>query len=591
MPKFHIERLIVTGSGKEPSILEFKKGLNIVCGPSDTGKSYVLECIDYLFGSGNIRFDRGTGYDFVKLTVATENGRITLERQLDTKKIKVHSTDPDIESGNYGTSGKKNNISDLWLQLIGIKEEHHIIKNSRFEKQRLTWRTFSHMFLIKETSVFQEQSIIMPKQNTASTAALSALLFLITGRDFAEANPLEEKKIKEARKKAVVDYIHTRLANFADRKVKLGRIPDIDASNLQTKVEAVLDDIAKTESAIAESIKRNKQLLKDIFETNAQLAECNTLYNRYQALRSQYAADIKRLTFIVEGELNRDSTTEISKCPFCEGDIPVKDDGGYVEASHAELHRIQLQLSDLEEANHDIVKERSALEMKVADLNKEKSEVEVLLNNELKPKVAALKQTLAQYRQAIEIQNETTVIGEFETSMKTELFEMQMEDDSEVEFKVKSYFNRDILGPLDDSLNKTLELCKYEGLSSAYFSPSNFDVFINGKSKDAFGKGYRAFLNTVLALVLMRYLLEHGKFAPGLLVVDSPILSLKEPGDEKASDTMKAALFQHLLDNQENGQIIIIENDPPALDYTEANVIAFTKDEARGRYGFLNGVR
>lgn len=591
MPKFHIERLIVTGSGKEPSILEFKKGLNIVCGPSDTGKSYVLECIDYLFGSGNIRFDRGTGYDLVKLTVATENGRITLERQLDTKKIKVHSTDPDIESGNYGTSGKKNNISDLWLQLIGIKEEHHIIKNSRFEKQRLTWRTFSHMFLIKETSVFQEQSIIMPKQNTASTAALSALLFLITGRDFAEANPLEEKKIKEARKKAVVDYIHTRLANFADRKVKLGRIPDIDASNLQAKVEAVLDDIAKTERAIAESIKRNKQLLKEIFETNAQLAECNTLYNRYQALRSQYAADIKRLTFIVEGELNRDSTTEISKCPFCEGDIPVKDDGGYVEASHAELHRIQLQLSDLEEANHDIVKERSALEMKVADLNKEKSEVEVLLNNELKPKVAALKQTLAQYRQAIEIQNETTVIGEFETSMKTELFEMQMEDDSEVEFKVKSYFNRDILGSLDDSLNKTLELCKYEGLSSAYFSPSNFDVFINGKSKDAFGKGYRAFLNTVLALVLMRYLLEHGKFAPGLLVVDSPILSLKEPGDEKASDTMKAALFQHLLDNQENGQIIIIENDPPALDYTEANVIAFTKDEARGRYGFLNGVR
>ncbi len=38
MSKFHIERLIVTGNGKEPSILEFKEGLNIVCGPSDTGK-------------------------------------------------------------------------------------------------------------------------------------------------------------------------------------------------------------------------------------------------------------------------------------------------------------------------------------------------------------------------------------------------------------------------------------------------------------------------------------------------------------------------------------------------------------------------
>lgn len=71
MSNFYIERLIVTGNGKEPSILEFKEGLNIVCGPSDTGKSYVLECIDYLFGSDKIRFDRNTGYDWVKLIIAS----------------------------------------------------------------------------------------------------------------------------------------------------------------------------------------------------------------------------------------------------------------------------------------------------------------------------------------------------------------------------------------------------------------------------------------------------------------------------------------------------------------------------------------
>ena len=187
MTKFYIEKLIVTGTGKEPSILDFKPGLNIVSGPSDTGKSYVLECIDYLFGSDNTRLDRNTGYDWVKLIIATNTGRITLERQVDANKIKVSSTSRNIDSGTYAISGKNNNISDLWLQLIGITKDHHIIKNSRFERQRLTWRTFSHMLLIKETNVFQEASIIMPKQNTASTAALSALYFLITGKDFAEA--------------------------------------------------------------------------------------------------------------------------------------------------------------------------------------------------------------------------------------------------------------------------------------------------------------------------------------------------------------------------------------------------------------------
>jgi len=42
----------------------------------------------------------------------------------------------------------------------------------------------------------------------------------------------------------------------------------------------------------------------------------------------------------------------------------------------------------------------------------------------------------------------------------------------------------------------------------------------------------------------MEYLAEYGKYAPGFLIIDSPILSLKEVGDDQASDTMKSGLFQ-----------------------------------------------
>jgi len=255
------------------------------------------------------------------------------------------------------------------------------------------------------------------------------------------------------------------------------------------------------------------------------------------------------------------------------------------------LHRIKLQLMDLEEAERDLISERSSLEDRLSELSKEKSDVEILLNNELKPRVAVLKQILLDYRRSIEIQNEAAVIREFETSMKNELYEVQTEDDEEAEFKVKSFYSHDILEVLDKYLNEILELCGYNGLSSAYFNLSDFDVFVNGKSKYAFGKGYRAFLNTVLALALMMYLVKNGRYAPGMLIVDSPILSLKERGDEKTPDTMKSALFQYLLNNQNIGQIIIIENNIPELDYSKANVIFFTKDTTQGRYGFLNGVR
>lgn len=591
MTNLYIKKLIVSGGGKEPSVLEFDEGLNIICGPSNTGKSYILECIDYLFGSDKIRFDRSTGYNNIKLIVVTENGSITLDRELDSNKIRVHSNNHKIESGDYRTSGKKN-ISDVWLSLIGIDKEHFIIKNSRYDKQRLTWRTFSHMFLIKESIVFQEASIILPRQNTAHTAALSALFFLITGQDFAESDPKEEKKIKEARKKAVADYINKRLNDFAERKNELNKLPVGDEEYLQEKVENILVEIAKTEEKIADSVNRSKQLLKEIYIVSDQLAECNTLYNRYKALKTQYASDIKRLTFIVEGELHKGKIHPNSKCPFCDSSISSSQrEASYVEASHAELHRIQLQLDDLLEAEQDLIKERSTLETKLARLNNEKSDVELLINDELKPKIAGLRSTLYDYRRAIEIRNESVVITKYETTMKSELFEAMMEDESAVEFKIKAYFNNEIIATLDIYLNRILEACKFDGYSSAYFDSSSFDIFINGTPKDTYGKGYRAFLNTVLAISLMEYLTDKGKYAPELLIIDSPILSLKEKEDGVASDTMKAALFQYLLDNQSHGQVIIVENDIPDLDYSSANVIQFTKDESYGRYGFLNGVR
>ena len=590
MTNLYIKKLIVSGGGNEPSVLEFDEGLNIICGPSNTGKSYILECIDYLFGSDKIRFDRSYGYNNIKLIVATENGNITFERELDSNKIRVHSNNHKIKSGEYRTSGKKN-ISNVWLNLIDIDDEHFIIKNSRYDKQRLTWRTFSHMFLIKESIVFQEPSIILPRQNTAHTAALSALFFLITGQDFADSDPTEEKKIKEARKKAVADYINRRLNDFAERKDELNKLPVGDAEYLQEKVENILIEIAKTEEKIVNSVNHSKQLLKDIYTVSNQLAECNTLYNRYKALKTQYASDIKRLTFIVEGELHNGKMDANSKCPFCDSSIPSSQkEASYAEASHAELHRIQLQLADLLEAEQDLIKERSTLESKLAILKNEKSDVELLINDELKPKIARLRSTLYDYRRAIEIRNEAVVITKYETTMKSELYESMIEDELAVEFKIKNYFNSDIITTLDIYLNRILEACMFDAYSSAYFDSSSFDIIINGTPKETYGKGYRAFLNTVLAISLMEYLADKAKYTPGLLIIDSPILSLKEKGDGVASDTMKAALFQYLLDNQSHGQVIIVENDIPDLDYNSANVIQFTKDKSYGRYGFLNSV-
>jgi hypothetical protein len=232
-------------------------------------------------------------------------------------------------------------------------------------------------------------------------------------------------------------------------------------------------------------------------------------------------------------------------------------------------------------------------EKQIASLNLEKQAVDVLLNNELKPRAESLSKLLTEYRKAMEIQDEYMFVSSLEISMKGELFEVETEEDETMmEFSIKSRYDRSILDELDKRIESVLKSCKYDGLGSARLGIGYFDVLVNEKDKSTFGKGYRAFLNTTLSLALMEYLKEHGKHPPGLLMVDSPILSLKEAVDDEASDSMKSALFQYLSEHQSVGQIIIIENDIPELDYGSGeNIIRFTKDETHGRYGFLNSVR
>lgn len=599
MDRFCIKKLIVAGQGKEPSIITFGKGLNIICGPSDTGKSYIIECIDYIFGGSTIPIDSKEGYDCVKMIVETAQGTVTAERLFNTNKLRVSSTDPRVESGEYGTrSGKLNANTDLWLKLIGIEDRHSVIYKRTFEKKALTWRYFLHMFLIKEDRVIQRPSILLPNQNTATTGALASLLYLITGEDFADADPREEKKIRIARKAAVADYIRGRLAYFADRKGELDGYELPDSIDLQSQVESIIDEISQTEDRIANTSRKNKDILRQIFTLNEQLTECDTLHSRYIALQSQYKSDVKRLAFIVEGEHHRADYPVSAKCPFCDHDIEIESETSYIEASHAELHRIQLQIQDLCVSETELITERQEIESRIVSLNAEKEAVEDLLNNELKPRAANLKKALAEYRKAMEVQDEFSFIKSLEISMKSELFDAEMEDEeSEIEFSIKSRFDRSILDSFDRHIENVLRACKYEGLGSARLGMSSFDVLVNEKDKSTFGKGYRAFLNTAFALALSAFLEENGKYSPSLLVVDSPILSLTEPGeelvlDEQTPDSMKTALFQYMIENQSHAQTIIIENNIPELGYgNDTTIIRFTKDETQGRYGFLMDAR
>ena len=588
---FYIEKIIVTGSGKTDSIIELSNGVNIIYGPSNTGKTYIVKCIDYMFGSEREPIDISTGYQYIKIIVRTQCGTITMSRKIGENKIEVSSNDNNVPSGKYATKASRTNydktINSVWLSLIGINDLHLVISNENYKKQILSWRTFSHMFMLKETKIISEYSAILSGRDTSNTAVIASLIFLLSGQDFAETETKDTKEIKEAKKNAVKAYINKELFRLSERNqellAQLKENPNID---IAVEIEKIMAEISTNEKRINSSIEENQKILAQLYEKNENLSECNVLLNRYDELTTQYDADLKRLNFIVDGEANL-NTSFSTHCPFCDGEVVVKKNQNYIDAAKSDYKKIKLQAKDLESASKELRSEKLSLEQEIGTLMAKKKSIEELIEKELKPQVFNLKEKLSTYKDAIECQKEIDILKKLSEQKTADMIENDTDEESELKFKVKEHLDYSFINELSNGIKSFLENCNYDNLLSVIFDKADMDIVINGKKKSSNGKGYNAYFNSVVAIVLSRYMESKAKYSPDFLVLDSPILSLKEKETKKPSETMRNTLFENIVDNQKGIQTIVIENEIPEINYKDANIIHFTKEKNNGRYGFL----
>ena len=347
-----------------------------------------------------------------------------------------------------------------------------------------------------------------------------------------------------------------------------------------------METISSTEQLINKSIEENQEILAQLYEKNQDLSECNLLINRYDELATQYNADLKRLNFIVDGEANLKGDFS-TQCPFCDSEVVVKKNKNYIDAAKSDYKKIKLQAKDLENASKELHAEKLALEQEIRTLMAKKQSIEELIENKLKPEVSILKEKLSAYKDAVERQKEVDILKKLSDQKTADMIENSVDDESQIKFAVKEHIDYSFINELNNDIRLFLEDCKYDNLFSVTFDKSTMDIIINGKKKSSNGKGYNAYLNSVVAIVLSRYLESHAKYSPDFLVLDSPILSLKEKETKKPSETMRNTLFENIIDNQKEIQTIVVENEIPNIDYKNANIIHFTKEKNNGRYGFL----
>jgi len=611
MAKFYFEKLIVSGPDKEDSIVEFKEGLNYIIGPSNTGKTTIIKCIDYLLGFRESKdrpfdFDEATDYDRFTLVVRTKAGTVVLQRKLGDSKVLVSGTDPDFEHGDYTlTKSAKLPLNKIWLQLMGIKDTHNVLRTIKGDLQQISLRTMLHMFLIKQEDIARASSVLLrPKSFYNDTPSKSSLLFLMSGRDADKKDTQEEKKIRRAKRLAVIEYIKDSVGKLLKRESELLEIRNENDFDIDSAITVIGDEIEALQSQINDSIAKSKSLMEQIYSHNSKLAECATITERFNALRSQCHSDVERLTFIIEGSLAQNDLPPNRLCPFCEGEIEASNESQYIEAARAELNHIRVHLIELRKAENDVCAKTSAIKTAVEKLEADKRTVDMLVLTDLTPRINTLHTKLRDYRKAVELSKELGVIQDEERRLNEEATNLELQKDIPDERQdIIHFFDEDMIFSFNERLKAVLEACNYEGSSSARLNlRETFDLEVGGKPKAQIaGGGYSGFLNTIVALALTNFLEYEGAYSPGFLIADSPLSQLSEPDGESLLNTKKAGFFNYLLNNTRHNnnsdyrpQIIIAEhpeNLPCSIENSQrANIIRFTGNIDAGRYGFLNDV-
>lgn len=595
MQSFRIKQLRVSGAGKIDGFIEFADGLNVIQGRSNTGKTWILKCIYYLFSSDKNPFSPLTGYSDIEGVFVTERyGDITIKRKLNDTQAEVICNNQEVEDGIYDTNYKGKGplyLNDLWLRIIGLDETIRVPKNSRYARERISWTNIANVFFADEDEIDKSTSLVI-KDSTYETAIIASLYFLLTGDYKKGVEEILKPEVANEKKKAVVSYIEEQVAALSDKKVSyIRQLEELAGVDVDKQMQELTEGISALQQEMSELMEENAAVIRQISEYQQEDANCRVLIDRYKSLASQYKADLQRLDFIAKGEKAVKGLPANDVCPFCGGPVESHDES-YNAAIQAETKRIVSELAVIVATENSVREERAGISKNISELSSRRAEIsEAIAERTLK--INDYRTNLQRYRDYTKLQSGIDFVNEqLQTLGQKKVSELQKKKNPPL-YHAKKEFEELVGTEFNELLNKILKECNYRaGYASWDFK--TFDILMDGVSKEEDqGKGYRSFLNSVIALMLYEYFNSDEVFIkPGILMIDTPLLGFDENEDGIQGATLKNGLYQYFINHKGAGQVIIVDNlnVMPDIDLQAAGakVTTYHKDEKDGHvYGFM----
>lgn len=612
-PGLRLRHLAFHGPDRKRASVSFGPGLNVLYGASETGKSFIVEAIDFMLGGKPPLRDipERIGFDRVLLGIETTGGeQFTLGRSVDGGGFRLYTglhIDPpgeDIESRELGDHHNEKNPDNLSMFLLKQCELNgkHVRKNKQGATNSLSFRNIARLLIVTETEITQQRSPLSDGGIVTDTPNFATFKLLLTGVDDSALVANKAKTSQDQSREAQLELLDQLLEEYRDRLKELTDSSDELEDQLQridTSLSQHTAQLATTEEDFRRLADRRRDLRKRIEEGRDRRSEIAGLLERFSLLERHYNSDVERLQGIEEGG-SLFGVLGQAPCPLCgaEPGHQRRDadcDGnieGVVQAARSEIAKIELLRRELAETVSGLHREAIAFDRRLPKMEEELKSLSEEVDRFISPKLARIRSTYSELADKRGHVREALSI--FRTIQDIEGRRTKIDARSE-EKKETAVSEGDLPSAVAESFAQQVEMIlkkwHFPDTDRVYFDAKSRDLIIAGKPRGARGKGLRAITHAAFTVGLLDYCKTKSTPHPGFIVLDSPLLAYREPEgteDDLSGTDLKEKFYDYLLNMPDDRQVIIIENvDPPPAIVSLPQVVMFSKNPNSGRYGFF----
>lgn len=594
---------------KAEAELNFQSGVNVICGASDTGKSFLADSIDFMLGGSALKeIPERAKYDQLSLCLAAIGGEsFKLQRSMSGGNFELFElseggdAEPTSLKQNHAHD-KTDNLSGYLLDKIGLLGKRVLKSKAKATTQSLSFRNLARLVIVQEDEIQQKGSPFWSGQYPTKTSEIATAKLLLTGIDDSSIVPDADQSPDNTRQIALIDELlsdlQTEIEDLGEDREELGE----QLERLEGSIETSRGELSASQKALDELVGKRRELFVQKQAASDRLDEIGDIFTRFALLADHYHVDLKRLTAIQESGSMFAHVEQVA-CPLCGADPDAQhldetcdgDVEAVVAAATAEIEKVQRLQAELSSTVVDLTAESEELSESLKGVEAEYDGLNKEIQESIGPDVIEVRASfsaLVEERSSAQKAADLFARHDKLVARKADLVD-EDEDPESTRSEVTSGIPESVAHAFSSKISDILKSWHFPGACHVYYDKKSSDFVIDGKPRSSRGQGLRAITHAAVSIALLEYCQSRGLSHPGFVVLDSPLLAFFEPeGDEDltlSGTDLKERFYDYLIaHHRQDSQVIIIENQhPPAHIEELVSLTVFTGNPSTDRYGLL----